>query len=191
MSKEFDKSDPLEAIERTLAGFGPAPPRIERDRLMFLAGRASAERRRPSRRDGALAVANRWLWPAATGMLGATAAALAMALVLRQEPRVLIVEREMPVSVRAAAPQQIASAAVDFNAATALRREPAASRVPAENYLRTREVALRMGLDAIGSQQTVPGLSAPPTYGELLWGLMGSQQPSDGGTERREKLFNM
>jgi hypothetical protein len=83
------------------------------------------------------------------------------------------------------------AAADDFQLMAVVASRPAVSRVPAENYLRTREVALRMGLDAIGSQPGGPGFSAPPTYGDLMLGLAGSRREAEGAAERRENLSNM
>jgi hypothetical protein len=205
MSNENDKSGPLDALERRLGGFVAAPARIERDRLMFLAGRASAESaqysvlsteysqqtiERPKAR-----IDNRrrkWFWPASAAALAATALALAVALVLRWEPREVIVYRDVPgpATIIAATPRG-ASLADGFQVAAVVRSRPAVSRVPAENYLRTREVAVRMGLDAIGSQPGGPDFSAAPTYGDLLRGLEGSRRASEGAAERRESFSNM
>jgi hypothetical protein len=61
-------NDELAAIEAAFCSLTPAKSGIERDRLMFLAGRASASRRLPRRRLATV------LWPVATAasMLAAT-----------------------------------------------------------------------------------------------------------------------
>ena len=184
MSNENNESGPLEEIERKLAGFAPAPARIERDRLMFLAGQAAWQPR-------VSAPANRF-WQFASGVLGATAAALALALVLRGEPREVLVYRDGPAPGRTivAAPHLSGPLEEGFHVAPVVATRPAVSRVPVENYLRTREVALRMGLDAIGLQTGNPAFSAPPTYGDLLLGLVESRQ-AEGTAPRHENLSNM
>src|SRR5262245_1377184 len=85
-------SRPEQAVERALARVAPVPARIDRDRLMFLAGVASAssepqpptsdvqipERHRgrsPQHRSTTSGSA--WQWPAATAALAATSLALA------------------------------------------------------------------------------------------------------------------
>lgn len=90
----------MNEIEAALAAWTPRAPQIDRDRLMFAAGRASAgsERTAPAPspalprggrvRVGAIpspirAAARRYLWPLATSL--STAAALAMAFLLAQD----------------------------------------------------------------------------------------------------------
>ncbi|MFO0961217.1 MAG: hypothetical protein U0800_27870, partial [Isosphaeraceae bacterium] len=52
---EHDLNDDLKAIEGRLRGWAPSSPRIERDRLMFEAGRAASARK-----------STRFSWPMAT-----------------------------------------------------------------------------------------------------------------------------
>jgi hypothetical protein len=208
MAGENDKlsenSDQLMLFEVALRQLRPEPPRIERDRLMFLAGRASAESTQYSvlsteysSQAFELATARinhlrgNWFWPASTAALAATSLALAVALVLRGEPREVIVYRDAPGPAIAVAATPRGAAAEDFQVAAVVSIRPVVSRVPAENYLRTREVAARMGLDAIGSQPGGPDFSAPPTYGDLLLGLMGSRRDSERDGDRQENMSNM
>ncbi len=87
----FDKRDPhrfelaaeLAAIERELAGLTLPPPQVDRDRLMFDAGRA-AERTAIAQRGAGNRIA--WLWPTATGMLAAATILLSAMLLWRHEP---------------------------------------------------------------------------------------------------------
>ncbi|HLA85859.1 MAG TPA: hypothetical protein VJL29_13800, partial [Thermoguttaceae bacterium] len=62
----------LAAVEAALASLCPAPLGVDRDRLMFLAGSASARRGR-----------RQWLWPAATAATTLLAVGLATMLVFR------------------------------------------------------------------------------------------------------------
>jgi hypothetical protein len=85
-STQFQLPAELAALEQQLAGFAPAPPHVDRDRLMFAAGRATglgdgeAARVHPARSD----LAN-WFWPAATVAMTAATLLLATMLVWRTE----------------------------------------------------------------------------------------------------------
>jgi hypothetical protein len=79
MERTMSNKDPeMNEIEAALAAWTPSEPRVERDRLMFAAGRASLER--PAIVSG-LKVTS-YLWPCATTL--STAAALVMAFLLAQ-----------------------------------------------------------------------------------------------------------
>ncbi|HEX5102475.1 MAG TPA: hypothetical protein VFV87_01605, partial [Pirellulaceae bacterium] len=55
-------------------------------------------------------------------------------------------------------------------------------QVPADNYLRTREVALRMGVDALGSRRSAAGEATPPmTYFDWLSGFGGTTSSAQPG----------
>jgi hypothetical protein len=84
MSHEENRPEDLKALEAALAALVPRGDRLQRDRLMFLAGRAAASR------PGA-AVSRRWAWPAAFSAMTAVAASLLVMLVTRPGPQ--IVER--------------------------------------------------------------------------------------------------
>src|SRR5262245_7863486 len=71
----------LAGFERTLKSLSPAPAAMDRDVLMFQAGRASARR-------------NGWRWPVATAVLASTA--IVFALLWQQRPAVVIVDRPVP-----------------------------------------------------------------------------------------------
>ena len=179
----------LRPVERTLAAFAPRPPQLDRDRLMFLAGAESvlspADHGRERRVDAA-AKRGAWLWPAATASLAATSLALAFALFLRPAPPVQIVVRERPTPPPAAAEVAIVVAQStpglpdtdDREQLLPYRPETRQPEVPANNYVRTREVALRMGVDALGSPRAAGGGSASGlTYIQWLAGLDESQPP--------------
>jgi hypothetical protein len=82
----------LKAMEAELSALRPRDDRLDRERLVFLAGRASTAGR---------PAMGRWAWPAAFAGMTAVAAGLLVALVLRPEPEV--VERIRIVTVPAEA----------------------------------------------------------------------------------------
>lgn len=187
MSNENLKpSDDNVAVEQSLATFAPRAALVDRDRLMFLAGAAAAD---PTQRpvasgQGPGARIRRHAWPAATAALAATSLALAVALSMRPEPQVQIVYQSAPettavaVPLAAAPPVPTASVPMPIAQPRVKRQLDSSSPVlPADNYLRTREVALRMGLDAIGSPgASCGGGSASPTYFDWLSGLSEAPQ---------------
>ena len=65
----------LSALADALAGLKPRPAALDRDTLMFRAGRASAPRR--------------WAWPLATAAVSLVALGLGVALFVRSQPRVV------------------------------------------------------------------------------------------------------
>lgn len=78
-------SDERSEFEKALAKLQPLPSRLDRDRLMYEAGRASAF----ADNQALLAskpwhTGKRWLWPAATAAMTGVAAVLAMLLVIQQ-----------------------------------------------------------------------------------------------------------
>lgn len=107
----------LTPLEAALAGVSPAPPRLDRDALMYVAGRASVRRPR--------------LWPA----IAAGFALLSMGLGVRLatvEPRV--VERTIFVRDTAAEPGPYPSAGYDVDESrydALLRRTTAMGELPA------------------------------------------------------------
>jgi hypothetical protein len=184
MSHEHEKQQPeeLAAIERALAACTPAPPRVDRDRLMFQAGLASAMasggRESPAgfvgekiQPIGKLTHPAR-LWPAATAALAATSLALAIALWARPEPKQQIVYLDRVITVTAPAVAIAAPAqALEQQPATALAARSTSLASSSNNYLHTREVALRLGLDALGRPQSGQDRERASTYGDWLESL--------------------
>jgi len=201
MSNEHEHSQPnfdaLSVVETSLQSFTPIALHVDRDRLMFLAGRATAEAANSGGKavlstpysvfstahagqNGPPRVAGRhWPWPAATATLAATSLVLLTALLLRPAPQPQIVYREHEVS--AAAPsresQPTTQLASTNDVPLTFVGHLKTAEVPANNYLRSREVALRMGVDAIGSPPTGGNpLSAAATYGDWLLELSSGPQ---------------
>ena len=184
MSSEHDNASPdeLTAVQQALAALAPAPPRLDRDRLMFLAGVASASGGHeptgivglplsPEVQNrgvtGKLTLPARVAWPASSAVLAATSLALALALVARPVSPVQIVYRDRPASTVAPVTATPTQPQQPLVAALPVDQSPIA--IPAENYVRTRDVALRLGLDALGGGPGSGGQFTPaPTYRSLL-----------------------
>jgi hypothetical protein len=188
MSNEFEEQGPLDSVEEALAGFTPAPPQVDRDRLMFLAGQASCSPLAPqadtvSRIERTSQKTRRWLWPASTAALAATSLALAVALLVRPTPQPQIVYRDRPVLAEPASDDS-PPAAVDHRIAQ--QTIAPASRIvespPIQSgYLKTRRVALRLGIDGLGTPASGVEAASPATYLDLLTALAGA--PAAGPAE--------
>jgi hypothetical protein len=176
MSHEHEQPG-LAAVERTLASVAPTPPRIDRDRLMFLAGAASATpgSAGASPSHASVSRTGAWLWPASTAALAATSLALAMALLVRPDPPQRIVG-DRPAANPVSPPAPSTSEQPSIAVTVARRREP--SDLPANNYLRSRDVALRLGLDALGSPAASGGGLPAPTYRTWLESFAAPQPTS-------------
>jgi hypothetical protein len=135
---------PLTDLERSLLTLAPAPPALDRDRLLFEAGRRSARGRR--------------LWPCATAALALVSAALGAAVVLRPAPppvvQVITRDRPAPPPPTAAASSQPAD------------ESPAPG---APSYFQLQEQLLTRGLD--GLPELPPPPAVPPETLEHLLGM--------------------
>jgi len=137
-------SPELSAIEAALASLAPGPSRVDRDRVMFLAGQAAARTAGKTRgRIGG------WLWPAATAASLLLAATLGAALALR------------PAQQIASVPQEPVPATVDGQ-----------QRVGVE-YLTLRRLVLERGVDALPEPageigRAKPASAAGPASRDML-----------------------
>jgi hypothetical protein len=171
-------------MEAALRQFAPRALHLERERLMFLAGRAAAEAEAPAR--------SRWRWQAATVGLGAVAASLALALgiQLTRPPVERIVYRDRPVpqivvQPAPAPPPFEQPAIVATTTVVDAERQTSSPWWPSlaeENVLKLRNVVLRWGVEALptsGAAKASP--SSQPTSVEL-WqefrGPLGANPPS-------------
>jgi hypothetical protein len=163
MSHAEPPRDPeLRAVEAALAGLVPAAPAVNRDRLLYEAGRRSAAR------GGA--------WPLAT--LGfavlsgvfAIATFSALLAMYRTEPEVRVVYVPVPASSA-----EVVEKAPEPPATTAL----AAAEPPAAGgeYLRQRDQVLRWGADALPDPP--PGPAAPSVSLEQLLGFSRGSRAAD------------
>lgn len=197
MSNENNQPDSLAAIEHTLAGLSPMPPRVDRDRLMFLAGRANAlasEQGSPADCDGLLRISSdatmprsSWLWPASAAAFAATSLALAVAVVFQTASRPTIVYRDQPVPAPFAELSQPTKSLV-ANSMTPTLPSDREQGETSGAYLKSREVALRMGLDALGS----PPYSAAPaitsSYRDLWIGLTSTSGWESAKLEKQPSM---
>lgn len=155
----------LESFAASLAALSPHA-RLDRDRLMYLAGQASVEpaSRRP----------RRWAWPAAFSAMTAVAACLLALLASRPEPKVIERIVRVPVNTR---PENMAggqNAATERQAAEephVTRSERPPREIRTANYLELRARVLALGLDdwttTNGSSEGRAD-SPPDNYRELL-----------------------
>jgi hypothetical protein len=163
----FDEREPaepeltpdLQAIESQLARLTPVAAQVDRDRLMFEAGRVAA---RPSRL-GRLDVA-RWpgyiagpswhaglVWPAMTTLTTAASLLLAVSLIWqRHSLEVALKERsQQTISVAQVGEQRPAEASSTNTRPSLATAEWMYSRQPVPGYLRIRYAALTRGVNAI------------------------------------------
>jgi hypothetical protein len=169
-SAEIDRlPDELAAFEERLVARSIIAVGIDRDRLMFAAGRAAAEaeaaRQSPATRG-------RWAWPAATAVSLATAASLALLLVQAGPPPQVAQSDGLEIPAVAASEQEMA---IDVPPAiqTAVRR-PVFVPLSRFSYLADRELALAYGVDSLeyarGGRYTESGgeTKPAPTMRELI-----------------------
>jgi hypothetical protein len=190
-------------LEQDLATLRPAAGAIDRDRLMFLAGRAVAER--PC--AGGMPLA-KWLWPGATAVstLAATVLGLLLAVSHRplivREPYPYVPPQHYPAPLPQFAPQPggvpgammpdtMANQGTDdmSEQAQAVARARAAERValarvdyvprttlPPVGYVHKRQIALSLGVEALGSGTLAGGAEHPVSYRELLDDLVNGSE---------------
>ena len=146
----------LAAVEAALASLNPTPCGVDRDRMMFRAGRASAEKTSP---PGRRPLTSR-LWPcatAATTLLAVTFASLWLAG--RGQP---VAERHLKPSREMGVEEQQAG---EHPAAVAPSTEVARDRKRFRtDYLQLRQWVLTRGLDELPQPVAVPPSDAEPSW---------------------------
>jgi hypothetical protein len=138
-------------LERVLSQLRPAGSRIDRDRFLFLAGRASVETVGPA------TVFGRWVWPAATLVSSVAVAVLSVLLATRTESAG---SRADSMHVQADRPHVSAVAEVSAT--------PASQQVEAEPLSSPGEARSLAGFDP-------PAASTPPEAAREL--VAGSNYP--------------
>jgi len=89
MSEKEELTESMKAVEAALASLVPRADRLDRDRLIFLAGRESAIAESVPRA--------RWVWPGALAAMTTAAAVLLVMLWYQPEPPVVVKYVEVPV----------------------------------------------------------------------------------------------
>ena len=89
MSEKEELIGSMKAVEATLASLVPRTDRLDRDRLIFLAGRESAVAESVPRAH--------WVWPGALAAMTTAAAVLLVMLLYQPEPPVVVKYVEIPV----------------------------------------------------------------------------------------------
>jgi hypothetical protein len=169
-----------------LSHFAPAPLAVDRDRLMFLAGRAEALAEVATSKP---IPAPLHVWPWLT--LLSTAAAVVMAVLLWQQPseRVIVVERPATEKTPAVDEKEARPVAPKIQPSNISTAQAEAAPVNAAswdstqaNYVLWRERVLREGVDALAQVEPsgTGGVAKPATQRELLQEFYGpaARQPS-------------
>lgn len=163
----------------------PRPSRLDRDRLLFLAGQASvcspAPLRQPERR--------RWLWPAVSAVSTAAAIALAVLLALRPEPRVVreIVYLGRPEPSRAETEEpgvvapEFARKAFGSTGRAMAESTGSGGGFTGPNYLELRRRVFEVGLAALPEPAPSSGgpNEAAATQREMLREFLGDAEPAE------------
>ena len=192
MSREEDRVPDLKDIEAALASLAPRGDRIDRDRLMFLAGQASVGGRTgdvPTTSVGMapgvaprVAPRGRWAWPASLAAVSALAATLLVMLVVRPGPQVVERIVEVPVPGEASGKGHSLPRNIDRSVPGALSPALASYPTSPDSYHKVLERVLQHGLDAwkppAGDGATATA-AAPVTYRELLETML--QEPARSG----------
>jgi hypothetical protein len=183
-SEEFQLPAELAALEKQLAGFTPAAARVDRDRLMFAAGRAAIAGYSRPRWPGYI-VEPSWLgsrfWPAATAMMTAATILLAATLLLQHDVDRIAAKPQAASDVDTT--DNAFGDAPESNNNNEFVRFDAShsawpwSARPTSGYLGLRYVALTQGVGAIGIRPAATsGVSdeppPPATARELLEELL-------------------
>ncbi len=146
----------LSEVAAALAALAPRPAALDRDRLLFRAGRASAPRP--------------WFWRLSAA--ASTTAAVVLASVLYMRPTAAPVERVVYVQVAPAPVKAPSPMEATVAPAAAAESEPPAPSYswPTTAYTRLEDRLLRWGLD--GLDEPMPPPAAPPdTLKSLLKSL--------------------
>lgn len=161
----FDKQEPekssltpeLAALEQQLAGLDLAPLRLNRDRLMFEAGRAAERANSSIAATLRVAGAPRWFWPSTAAMMTAACVVLGAMLVWRDDTALVAQQQAKP---QAEERRENGVAVVHAPTGDELREvERLATRGeasiwstrPSSGYLGMRHVALTRGVGQLSS----------------------------------------
>lgn len=182
MSQE-ELNDELADIEAALATVGPGPSRLQRDRVMYLAGRASVGP--ATQRTGTA-----WAWPAAFGAMTVVAATLLVMVVA--QPQAHMADH----TERAVESQPLAADGVTPSEDLDGSMDEGSKRDPLDDpYLRELGRVVALGPDPWASNDPSPAIQrhAVPLkpYPQLLESLLKHPQirvlPSDSSTRESDR----
>jgi hypothetical protein len=152
-SEKIELTPELAALERQLAGLDVAPLHVDRDRLMFEAGRAAGIAERELAATPRVAGVPRWFWPAAAAMMTAACFVLSTMLVWRGDAVSVAQSEAKPQAVglagNASRSGDGASELAPMAGIESLQREYTR---PSGGYLETRYIALTRGVGELRSE---------------------------------------
>ena len=208
MEHEPTLPEPLRDVEGALRALVPGPGRVDRERIMFLAGRSSVSP--PGRSWGRLA------WPAATAASLLVSAVLGTLLVLRPDPEVVreivYVDRPVPAAndhdgkgtnppggrgdnlPEPRGEQNVAADRPDDIPVQTDREPPETGRDRwgGSHYLTLRDAVLAGGADSLPVTDYAGGSKSGPsaTYLRLRNDLVGEPGDDPYGLDERRSLWN-
>ena len=168
---EFDLAPELAALQDRLAQLTPTALRVDRDQLMFNAGRAAERaggRERGAGNLRATGSASARFWPAATATMTAATVLLAATLLWQKQPQ--------PIAQPSTTPPTTASTAPNNSTPDPIDTRPHRPRATT-GYLAVRDAALARGLGSlVVKHDSSPSNDGPPkppiTARELLEELL-------------------
>ncbi len=180
----------LAALQAQLARLQPVPLTLDRDRLMFEAGRAAAASEPRIAATQRVASASRWIWPTATALMTAACLVLAAMLIWRDDEANLA---NQPTPPQPATDHLVTEPTIDdfrnveqlTSRFTPSRRSPA----PTRGYLNVRYVALTDGINAIAHDRPANSRGdtsndASPSKPATSRGLLEDLLPPDASVNR-------
>jgi hypothetical protein len=153
MSGERVRQD-LAAVEAALASLSPTPCGVDRDRMMFQAGRASAEKVSPPGRRSP----SYWLWPCATAATTLLAVGFAALWLAGGGRRVAQQDVQPPRAVGVEKQQAEEQPATDWPPTEFVRP----GKQWGTDYFKLRQLVLTQGPDALPGPQPKPVPDAEP-----------------------------
>jgi hypothetical protein len=183
-SKDVELTPEQAALELQLAGLGVAPLHVNRDRLMFEAGRVAGRAELEVAATLSVAGAPRWVWPSAAAILTAACLVLGAMLVWRGDTALVAGNDAKPQTVYTPGIETPIPAELREVGRLAVGGGPAIwSMRPVGGYLEKRFIALTRGVGELrfegdGEVPFQPGGSTQPaTARELLRELVPSPAP--------------
>jgi hypothetical protein len=149
MSSEREHPE-LAAIEDALHSLAPAPSPLDRDRLMFLAGRVSVQRRR-------------WLWCGSGAAVAAAIAAVVFIAGVRAKPEADVRIVYLPIPPAPGVSVQERVTAVSPKAAETSTADAASWDSGGAGYLRLQRQVLRVEFEALPTLPPTIATEAPLT----------------------------